>query len=68
MKSTTVWASRDVDKPKIKVWAQEPTFVHDNGVWTGKDYLGLSCVERWPGPYLEGGEKMFVSMMIVEAL
>lgn len=68
MKTTNVWASRDVDSNVIKIWVNEPEFVLPNKVWVGKtkDYLGLSCVEKYPGPYLEGGEHQHVAIMIME--
>lgn len=68
MKSKTVWATRDEGKDRIKIWAQEPKFVEPNGVWVAKDYLGCSCIEQWPGPSIEGGQRMQVAIMIAEAL
>lgn len=56
-KTTKVWASRDVKKKTIKIWDREPTYVETNECFTGKDYLGCSCLNKWPGPELKEGEK-----------
>ena len=54
MKSTQVWVTRDANKDYIKIWAKEPVWVATNRVWTGKDYLGICCLEEWPGPDFTG--------------
>lgn len=66
MKTTAVWVSRDDGKDYVKIWFKEPTWVEPNNVWTGKNYLGISCVEKYPGPTIMCGEKMLVSIMIME--
>ena len=67
MNGTMVWASRDSSRPKfIKVWAQEPEYVQPNGVFVGKDYLGISCIEKWPGSTINPGSKKKIIMMIAD--
>lgn len=68
MVTTIVWASRDVGKNKIKVWAEEPKFVEPNEVWTGKSYLGISCTTKWPGPHIDHGEAIKVAISATRVL
>ena len=69
MKSAVVWASRDGNKDRIKIWGKEPVLKGEEGLsYVGKDYLGISCLDKWPGPSLSAGQKMLVAIMIVESL
>lgn len=69
-KETTVWVSRDVGKDFLKVWGTEPYFQETNQVFLvrpNREYLGYSCLEKWPGPEIKEGEKLELKVSFTPA-
>jgi hypothetical protein len=58
MSVTLVWAtvhkSKNSSKDHVRIWGDEPKWVESNNVWVGKDYLGICCMAKWPGPDFPG--------------
>jgi hypothetical protein len=69
MRGTALWASRDVTKDYIKVWDGEPVLKGlGKDTYVGKNYLGMSCLDKWPGPPIDKGQKMPVVLMVIERI
>lgn len=51
------WAVRNRNQPDIiRIYAEEVK-EHLPGVFVGRTYLGMSCVENWPGEEIKIGTR-----------